>query len=149
MFGTFLACQCHVALVGGLVLRPVDKQSTHLLHIPLPGWEQRLGSILAEQRSFCIVASQELTLPMTMSVHQQQLPPPAPRHTHTWHDCHALWPVLPCPTRMRQGSTIESQTIEYLAPKGICYTWATIEETVTRRDHVHHGGGLCHWTIYE
>lgn len=43
MFGTFLACQCHVALVGVLVLRPVDKQSTRLLHFHLPGWEQRLA----------------------------------------------------------------------------------------------------------
>lgn len=45
MFGTFLVCQCHVALVGVPVLRPVDKQSTLLhLHFPVHGWKQRRAS---------------------------------------------------------------------------------------------------------
>lgn len=68
MFGTFLACQCHVALVGVLVLRPLDKQSTHLLHFPVPGWEQRLAPFKLSRRPLYRGLMGNSHLPMTMSV---------------------------------------------------------------------------------
>jgi hypothetical protein len=94
MFGTFLARRCHVALVGVLILRPVDKESAHFLHVPVPGWEQRLAVFyLAVRWSHGAWKMSVLTPPF--------LPPP-PESSPTSREAYLSCPAMPYLIETRQ-----------------------------------------------